>query len=42
MATVVLDIVVSLEDAEDRVRSVEIYEVTGSSENCLSWLTGRG
>lgn len=37
-----LDIVVSLKDAEDRERSVEIYEVAGSSENCLLWPTGRG
>lgn len=37
-----LDLVVSLKDAEDRVRSVEIYEVAGSSANCLLWPTGRG
>ena len=37
-----LDIVVSLKDAQDRVRSVVIYEVTGSSGNCLAWPTGRG
>jgi hypothetical protein len=37
-----LDIVVSLKDAEDRVRSVVIYEVSGSSANCLAWPTGRG
>jgi len=37
-----LDIVVSLKDAEDKVRSVVIYEVAGSSENCLAWPTGRG
>lgn len=36
-----LDIVVSL-NAEDRVRSVEIYEVAGSADNCLLWPTGRG
>jgi hypothetical protein len=37
-----LDIVVSLKDGEDRVRSVLVYSVEGSSENCLSWPTGRG
>jgi len=37
-----LDIVVSLKDAEDKVRSVEVYEVPGSSDNCLLWPTGRG
>jgi hypothetical protein len=37
-----LDIVVSLKDAEDRERSVVIYEVSGSSTNCLLWPTGRG
>jgi hypothetical protein len=37
-----LDIVVSLKDGEDRVRSVLVYSVDGSSENCLSWPTGRG
>ncbi|MGE0550759.1 MAG: FG-GAP repeat domain-containing protein [Kofleriaceae bacterium] len=37
-----LDVVVSLKDAEDRVRSVLIYEVAGSSTNCLIWPTGRG
>ncbi|MEO8705688.1 MAG: VCBS repeat-containing protein, partial [Kofleriaceae bacterium] len=37
-----IDIVVSLKDAEDRVRSVVIYEVPGSSTNCLLWPTGRG
>lgn len=37
-----LDIVVSLKDAEDKVRSVLIYEVPGSSANCLAWPTGRG
>ncbi|MGE0868528.1 MAG: FG-GAP repeat domain-containing protein [Kofleriaceae bacterium] len=37
-----LDIVVSLKDAEDRVRSVLVYEVAGSSANCLIWPTGRG
>jgi hypothetical protein len=37
-----LDIVVSLKDAEDKVRSVLVYEVPGSSGNCLAWPTGRG
>jgi hypothetical protein len=37
-----LDIVVSLKDAVDRMRSVAIYEVAGSSGNCLAWPTGRG
>ncbi len=37
-----LDIVVSLKDGEDRVRQVLIYEVPGSSANCLLWPTGRG
>lgn len=37
-----LDIVVSLKDAEDRTRSVVIYEVAGSSANCMAWPTGRG
>jgi hypothetical protein len=37
-----LDIVVSLKDAVDKVRSVLIYEVTSSSGNCLAWPTGRG
>jgi hypothetical protein len=37
-----LDIVVSLKDAVDRMKSVVVYEVAGSSENCLSWPTGRG
>ena len=37
-----LDIVVSLKDAVDRERSVEIFEVAGSSNNCLLWPTGRG
>jgi hypothetical protein len=38
----VLDIVVNLKDAEDRVRSVLIYRVPGASANCLPWPTGRG
>jgi hypothetical protein len=37
-----LDIVVSLKDAQDRMRSVVIYEIAGSSGNCLAWPTGRG
>ena len=37
-----LDIVVSLKDGEDRVRQVVIYEVAGSSTQCLLWPTGRG
>lgn len=37
-----LDIVVSLKDAVDREKSVLIYEVAGSSGNCLAWPTGRG
>jgi hypothetical protein len=37
-----LDLVVSLKDGEDRVRQVQIFEVTGSSANCLLWPTGRG
>ncbi len=37
-----LDLVVSLKDAEDRQRSVLIFEVPGSSANCLLWPTARG
>lgn len=37
-----LDIVVSLKDGEDRVRQVLVFEVAGSSTNCLVWPTGRG
>jgi len=37
-----LDLIVSLKDAVDRMRSVLIYEVPGSSSNCLLWPTGRG
>jgi len=37
-----LDLLVSLEDGEDRVRQVVIYEVAGSSTQCLLWPTGRG
>jgi len=38
----VLDIVVSLKDAEDGVQSVLVYRVPGSQANCLPWPTGRG
>jgi len=37
-----LDIIVSLKDGVDRMKSVVIYEVAGSSGNCLAWPTGRG
>jgi hypothetical protein len=37
-----LDIVVSLKDAEDKVRSVVIYDLAGSSGNCVLWPTARG
>ncbi len=37
-----LEIVVSLKDAEDGVRSVQIYSVPGSETNCMPWPTGRG
>lgn len=37
-----LDITISLKDAVDRQQSVLIYEVPGSSTNCLPWPTGRG
>jgi hypothetical protein len=37
-----LDIVVSLKDAVDMERSVLVYEVPGSSGNCLAWPTARG
>jgi outer membrane protein assembly factor BamB len=36
------EIVVSLKDAEDKVESVRVYTVPGSSSNCLLWPTGRG
>ncbi len=36
-----VEIVVSLKDATDKVESVEVYTVAGSSENCLLWPTGR-
>ena len=38
----VLDIVVNLKDALDGVRQVQVYQVSGSSANCLLWPTGRG
>ena len=38
----VLEIVVSLKDAEDKVESVEVFTVPGSSTNyCVPWPTGR-
>lgn len=37
-----VEIVVSLKDAEDKVESVRVYTVPGSSTNCLLWSTGRG
>jgi FG-GAP repeat len=37
-----LDIVVSLKDAEDKVKSVVVYEVPGSAANCMLWPTARG
>ncbi|HWU89879.1 MAG TPA: PQQ-binding-like beta-propeller repeat protein [Kofleriaceae bacterium] len=37
-----LDIIVSLKDAVDRERSVLVFDVPGSSANCLLWPTGRG
>ena len=37
-----VEIVVSLKDAEDKVESVEVFTVPGSSSNCLLWATGRG
>jgi hypothetical protein len=37
-----LEIVVSLKDGEDRMRSALVYTVPGSSPNCLLWSTGRG
>jgi hypothetical protein len=36
------EIVVSLKDAEDKVESVRIYTVPGSTADCLLWPTGRG
>lgn len=38
----VLDVVVSLKDAEDGVESVRVYRIPGSETNCLPWPTGRG
>jgi hypothetical protein len=37
-----LEIIVSLKDGEDRVRSALVYRVPGSSTNCMPWPTGRG
>lgn len=37
-----VEIVVSLKDAEDKVESVRVYTVPGSSAGCLLWPTGRG
>jgi hypothetical protein len=37
-----LDIVVSLKDAVDKVKSAVVYEVPASATNCLLWPTGRG
>ncbi|MEO7329344.1 MAG: VCBS repeat-containing protein, partial [Minicystis sp.] len=37
-----VEIVVSLKDAEDKVESVLVFTVPGSSTNCLLWPTGRG
>jgi len=37
----VLDIVVSLKDDAEGTQ-VQIYQVPGSSDNCLLWPTGRG
>jgi hypothetical protein len=34
--------VVSLKDGEDRGPLVLVFEVAGSSANCLLWPTGRG
>ena len=36
-----VEIVVSLKDAEDKVESVLVYSVPGSSTGCLPWPTGR-
>ena len=38
----VADIVVSLKDAEDKVESVRVYTIPGSTTDCLLWPTGRG
>lgn len=37
-----LEIVVSLKDAVDKARQVEVYSVAGSGTRCLPWPTGRG
>ena len=36
-----VEIVVSLKDGEDRMRSVLVFTVPGSEDNCLLWPTGR-
>jgi hypothetical protein len=36
-----VEIVVSLKDGEDRMRSVLVYTVPGSGTACLPWPTGR-
>lgn len=36
-----LEIIVSLKDGEDRMRSVLVYTVAGSAPNCMPWPTGR-
>ena len=36
-----LEIVVSLKDGEDRMRSVLVFTVPGSGDGCLLWPTGR-
>ncbi len=36
-----IEIVVSLKDGEDRMRSVLVFTVPGSEDNCLLWPTGR-
>jgi hypothetical protein len=36
-----LEIVVSLKTGEDRVRSALVFQVPGSTANCLPWPTGR-
>jgi hypothetical protein len=36
-----LEIVVPLKDSEDGQPTALVYEVPGSSDNCLPWPTGR-
>ena len=36
-----VDIVISLKDAVDKMRSALVYTVRSSSMNCLPWPTGR-